>query len=221
MSGAQEAMPTPLDIDEIAQRIQLIRSQRVILDTDLAAFYGETTKRFNQQVRRNLARFPADFMFQLDAEEAQSLRLQFATLDVADKGSKNGKPGRGRYSKYLPMAFTEHGAIMAATLLNSPRATEISVHVVRAFVQWRSMLATNRDLSQKLHTLERKVSQHDGSIGELIEAMRQLLAEPELHKRPIGFVHPQEASKPKLKALKASAAKKAAIAAPTKAVRKK
>ncbi len=218
MSGAHEAMPTPLDVGEIAQRIQLIRGQRVILDTDLAAFYGETTKRFNQQVRRNLARFPADFMFQLDAEEAQSLRLQFATLDAADK---DGKPGRGRYSKYLPMAFTEHGAIMAATLLNSARATEISVHVVRAFVQWRSMLATNRELSQKLHTLERKVSKHDGSIGELIEAMRQLLAAPEVHKRPIGFVHPQEASKPKPNALKASAAKKAAIAAPTKAAPKK
>ena len=160
-------------------------------------------------------------MFQLDAKQAQSLRLQFATLDAADKGSKDGKPGRGRCSKYLPMAFTEHGAIMAATQLNSPRATEITVHVVRAFVQWRSMLATNRDLSQKLHTLERKVSQHDGSIGELIEAIRQLLAAPEVHKRPIGFVHPREASKCKPNALKASAAKKAAIAAPTKAMRKK
>jgi hypothetical protein len=190
----------PLSIDDIAQRIQLIRGQRVILDTALAAFYGETTKRFNQQVRRNLARFPADFMFQLDAEEAQSLRLQIATLDAAD-GGQVGKPGRGRYSKYLPMAFTEHGAIMAATLLNSARATEISVHVVRAFVQWRSMLATNRELSSKLHTLERKVSKHDGSIGELIEAMRQLLAAPEVHKRPIGFVHPQEATKPKAKAV--------------------
>jgi hypothetical protein len=204
-----EATPTPLDVGQIAQRIQLIRGQRVILDTDLAAFYGETTKRFNQQVRRNLARFPADFMFQLDTEEAQSLRLQFATLDAADKGrtdGNDGKPGRGRYSKYLPMAFTEHGAIMAATLLNSPRATEISVHVVRAFVQWRAMLAANRELSQKLHTLERKVSQHDGAIGELVEAMRQLLAAPESTKRPIGFVHPQEATKPKAKAV--STAKK-------------
>jgi ORF6N domain len=207
---------SPMSIDDIAQRIHLIRGQRVILDTDLAAFYGETTKRFNQQVRRNLARFPADFMFQLDAEEAQSLRLQIATLVPADKGSQDGKPGRGRYSKYLPMAFTEHGAIMAATLLGSPRATEISVHVVRAFVQWRSMLATNRELSQKLHTLERKVSQHDGSIGELIEAMRRLLAAPEVHKRPIGFVHPQEATKPKAKAV--STAKKTTA---VKASRKK
>jgi hypothetical protein len=172
-------------------------------------------RRFGRTVLRRTRCAPRD------AQEAQSLRLQFATLAAADKGSEDGKAGRGRYSKYLPRAFTEHGAIMAATLLNSPRATEISVHVVRAFVQWRSMLATNRELSQKLHTLERKVSQHDGSIGELIEAMRHLLAAPEVHKRPIGFVHPQEASKPKPKALKASAAKKAAIAAPTKTVRKK
>jgi hypothetical protein len=205
-TASSEVMPSPLGVGEIAQRIQLIRGQRVILDADLAAFYGETTKRFNQQVRRNLARFPADFMFQLDAEEAQSLRLQIATLDAVDKDGKDGKPGRGRYSKYLPMAFTEHGAIMAATLLNSTRATEISVHVVRAFVQWRSMLATNRELSQKLHMLERKVSKHDGSIGELIEAMRQLLAAPEVNKRPIGFVHPQDKPTPKAKA--ASTAKK-------------
>lgn len=184
---------TPLEVGEIAQRIQLIRGHRVILDTDLAAFYGETTKRFNQQVRRNLARFPADFMFQLDAEEAQSLRLQFATLDAG----QDGKPGRGRYSKYLPLAFTEHGAIMAATLLNSPRATEISVHVVRAFVEWRSMLASNRELAKKLHQLEGKVSKHDASIGELIEAMQSLLATPEVHKRPIGFVHSKEGPKAK------------------------
>jgi hypothetical protein len=194
-----EALPAPLDAQEIAQRIQLIRGQRVILDVDLAAFYGETTKRFNQQVRRNLARFPADFMFQLDAEEAQALRLQSATLDAAGKpGQGTGVGlGRGRYSKYLPLAFTEHGAIMAATLLASPRATQISVYVVRAFVQWRSMLATNRELSQKLHALERKVSKHDDSIGELIESMRQLLATPEVKKRPIGFVYPQPAAKAK------------------------
>jgi hypothetical protein len=194
-----QSNPKPLQMEEIAQCIHLIRGHRVILDADLAAFYGETTKRFNQQVRRNLARFPADFMFQLDAEEAQSLRLQIATLDEAGQGGQESKPGRGRYSKYLPMAFTEHGAIMAATLLNSPRATEVSVHVVRAFVQWRAMLASNRELSQKLHALERKVSKHDDSIGELIEAMRQLLAPPETPKKPIGFVHPPEVNlrKPK------------------------
>lgn len=118
MSSATDTANTapstaPLSIDEIAQRIQLVRGQRVVLDTDLAAFYGETTKRFNQQVRRNLARFPSDFLFQLDAQEAAALRLQFATLKI----------GRGQHSKYLPLVFTEHGAIMAATLLSSPRAT--------------------------------------------------------------------------------------------------
>ena len=118
-STPQEVVP--LSIGEIAQRIQLIRGQRVVLDTDLAAFYGETTKRFNQQVRRNLARFPSDFMFQLDAQEAANLRLQFATSSL-----KGGHGGR----RYAPLAFTEHGAIMASMVLNSPRATELSVYVV-------------------------------------------------------------------------------------------
>ena len=169
----------PLSIGEIAQRIQLIRGQRVVLDADLAAFYGETTKRFNQQVRRNHARFPADFMFQLDENELTALRLQFATL----------KTGRGQHSKYLPMVFTEHGAIMAATLLNSPRATAISVHVVRAFVELRAMLASNQALAQKVNTLERKVSTHERNIAELADSMAQLLHTPaEPAKRPIGFI---------------------------------
>lgn len=177
----------PLSIVEIAQRIRLIRGQRVVLDTDLAAFYGETTKRFNQQVRRNLSRFPADFMFLLDGEEFAALRLQFATL----------KSGRGQHRKYMPYAFTEHGAIMAATLLNSPRATEISVHIVRAFVDLRATLATNREMAAKLYQLERKVSKHDRAIAELIDSMRQLLAPPEPPKRPIGFVTQQEKKSPK------------------------
>jgi len=178
----------PLSIGEIAQRIQLIRGQRVVLDADLAAFYGETTKRFNQQVRRNLARFPADFMFQLDESELAALRLQFATL----------KTGRGQHSKYLPLAFTEHGAIMAATLLNSPRATAISVHVVRAFVELRAMLASNQALAQKVNTLERKVSTHERNIAELADSMAQLLHTP-AHppKRPIGFVNPDDSSSTK------------------------
>lgn len=175
----------PISIGEIAQRIQLIRGQRVVLDADLAAFYGETTKRFNQQVRRNLARFPADFMFQLDDSELAALRLQFATL----------KTGRGQHSKYLPLAFTEHGAIMAATLLNSPRATAISVHVVRAFVELRAMLASNQVLAQKVNTLERKVSTHERNIAELADSMAQLLHTPaEPAKRPIGFINPDDSS---------------------------
>lgn len=173
----------PLSIGEIAQRIQLIRGQRVVLDTDLAAFYGETTKRFNQQVNRNLARFPEDFMFQLTEGEFAALRLQYATL----------KPGRGQHRKYLPYAFTEHGAIMAATLLNSARATELSVYVVRAFVELRGMLTSNRELAGKVHSLERKVSVHERNIAELVDSMAQLLATPPTTpRRSIGFVLQEE-----------------------------
>ena len=178
----------PLSIGDIAQRIHLIRGQRVVLDADLAAFYGETTKRFNQQVNRNLGRFPEDFMFQLNEDEFAALRLQFATL----------KTGRGQHRKYLPHVFTEHGAIMAATLLNSPRATALSVYVVRAFVELRGMLASNRELVGKVHVLERKVSVHERNIAELVDSMANLLTTPPApSKRPIGFVHPQEiANKP-------------------------
>ena len=174
---------TPLSIGEIAQRIHLIRGQRVVLDADLAAFYGETTKRFNQQVSRNRERFPADFMFQLDEQEYAALRLQFATL----------KTGRGQHRKYLPYVFSEHGAIMAATLLNSPRATELSVHVVRAFVELRGMLASNRELAGKVHALERKVSVHERNIAELADSMAELLAAPSpAPKRSNGFVPLQD-----------------------------
>ncbi len=179
----------PLSIGDIAQRIHLIRGQRVVLDTDLAAFYGETTKRFNQQVNRNLARFPAGFMFQLDEQEFANLRLQFATSSL-----KGGHGGR----RYAPLAFTEHGAIMASMVLNSPRATELSVYVVQAFVELRGMLASNRELAGKVHVLERKVSVHERNIAELVDSMAELLATPAPPpKRPIGFVHPEDkASKP-------------------------
>ncbi len=178
----------PLSIGDIAQRIHLIRGQRVVLDADLAAFYGETTKRFNQQVNRNRDHFPEDFMFHLNEEEFAALRLQFATL----------KTGRGQHSKYLPLAFTEHGGIMAATLLNSPRATAISVHVVRAFVELRAMLASNQVLAQKVNTLERKVSTHERNIAELADSMAQLLHTPaEPASRPIGFINTDDSSRTK------------------------
>ena len=173
----------PLSIGEIAQRIHLIRGQRVVLDTDLAAFYGETTKRFNQQVSRNRARFLEDFMFQLNEDEFAALRLQFATL----------KTGRGQHRKYAPYVFTEHGAIMAATLLNSPRATALSVYVVRAFVELRGLLTSNRELASKVHTLERKVSVHERNIAELVDSMAELLAAPPPPpKRSIGFLPLQD-----------------------------
>lgn len=181
----------PLSIGEVAQRIHLIRGQRVVLDADLASFYGETTKRFNQQVNRNRARFPEDFMFQLNDEEFANLRLQFATSSL--KGASHGSHGGRRYA---PMAFTEHGAIMASMVLNSERATALSVYVVRAFVELRGMLSTNRELATKVHALERKVSVHERNIAELVDSMSNLLAAPPPPpKRPIGFITPEDKGK--------------------------
>ena len=117
-------------------------------------------------------------MFQIDEQESASLRLQFATL----------KSGRGQHRKYLPLAFTEHGAIMAATLLNSRRATELSVHVVRAFVELKALLAGNRELAAKVHGLDRKVSVHERNVAELADSMAALLAPPAQPKRSIGFL---------------------------------
>ncbi len=191
MSTAPESSASstePLSIGEIAQRIHLIRGQRVVLDTDLAGFYGETTKRLNQQVNRNRVRFPEDFMFQLNEEEFANLRLQFATS--SSKGSGHG----GR--RYAPLAFTEHGAIMASMVLNSPRATALSVYVVRAFVELRGLLSSNRELAAKVHTLERKVSVHERNIAELVDSMANLLAAPPPPpKHPIGFVTPEDTGK--------------------------
>jgi len=186
-----------IPIEPIAQSIVLIRGQKVLLDTDLALLYDVPTKRFNEQVRRNLERFPADFMFQLTDEEWAALRSQFATL----------KPGRGQHRKYLPFAFTEHGAIMAATILNSPRATEVSVYVVRAFVRLREVLASNKELAKRLDDLEQTTEalalQHDhfarntrAQLKQVFDAIRELMTPPEPQKkRPIGFITGEE--KPK------------------------
>jgi hypothetical protein len=165
-------------VERVERRIILIDGRKVLLDTDLAELYGVTTKRFNEQVRRNSARFPADFMFRLSVEQWRSLRSQVATLDR----------GRGRHRKYLPWAFTEHGAIMAATILNSPRATQVSVFVVRAFVRLRELLASNSELAKRLDAHERKLAAHDQAIGSLVTTLRDLLTPPEPKRRPIGFL---------------------------------
>jgi hypothetical protein len=148
----------------------------VILDSDLAELYGVPVKRLNQQIRRNAERFPPDFLFQLSIREYEILRLQFAT---------SSEPHGGR--RYLPLAFTEHGAIMAATVLNSARAIEMSIFVVRAFVRMREALSTNRPIVAKLQALERRVDSHDGEIQELIEAIRELMLPPPPNRRRIGF----------------------------------
>ena len=170
-------------IEAIATRIVVLHGQRVMLDTDLAALYGVTTKRLNEQVRRNLERFPSDFMFQLTNQEVAILRSQFATL----------KTGHGQHRKYLPLAFTEHGALMAAMVLNSARATEVSVYVVRAFVELRDTLVAHKELAKRLDELEsrleRKFTTHDQAIAGILDAIRQLMAPPEpTKKRRIGFV---------------------------------
>jgi hypothetical protein len=142
-------------------------------------FMASPPKRFNEQVRRNADRFPADFRLQLSQEEWTSLRSQNATLNAR----------RGQHRKYLPYAFTEHGAIMAATILNSQRATEVSVYVVRAFVRLRDLLASNRELARRLDQHERKLATHDQAISGLLETIRQLMTPPEPpRKRRIGFV---------------------------------
>ena len=169
--------------EKIVSRIVWIRGQKVMLDADLANLYGISTGRFNEQVRRNRDRFPGDFMFQLTNQEVQRLRSQIAI----SKGAA-GHTGRGG-SRYLPLAFTEHGAIMAATILNTPRATEVSVFVVRAFVRLREMAAANKELARRLDELERRVSHHDEAITGIVQAIRELAAPAEpTPKRRIGFV---------------------------------
>jgi hypothetical protein len=165
-----------MSVAEIEQAILLLRGEKVILDVSLAELYGVTTGALNQAVKRNLKRFPEDFMFQLTAEEAGNLKSQFVI--------SRGHGGR----RSAPRAFTEHGAFMAATMLNSPRAVEVSVYVVRAFVRLRRMLAQNKDLAEKLADLERKFDGHDQQILALIQAIRQLMAPPpEKKRKPIGF----------------------------------
>jgi len=153
-----------------------LRGITVMLDSDLAKLYGVTTARLNEQVKRNPARFPSDFMFQLTKAEFEVLKSQFAT-------SKNGRGGRRK----PPYAFTEHGAIMLASVLNSQQAVEASIFVVRAFVRLREALLTHKDLARKLAELERKVVSHDADISGILKAIRQLIAPPKKSTRRIGF----------------------------------
>ncbi|MGH9786974.1 MAG: ORF6N domain-containing protein [Terriglobia bacterium] len=170
-------------VEQISSRILLVRGQKVMLDADLAELYGTSTSRFNEQVRRNRDRFPSDFMFQLTNQEVERLRSQ-----IAISTGKTREVGRGG-RRYLPLAFTEHGAIMAATILNTPRATEVSVFVVRAFVRLREMVAANKELAKKLDELERRVSHHDEAITSIVKAIRELATPPEPKpKRRIGFI---------------------------------
>ena len=178
----QRVSTTPVPVEQVAQSILFLRGQRVILDRELAAIYGVETRTLNQAIKRNIERFPEDFMFQLTREEAELSRSQSVILN----------PGRGQNIKYLPLAFTEHGAIQAANILSSPRAVEMGIYVVRAFVKLREVLASNKELAQKLDQLERKLQTHDQAIVGIFNTIRKLMAlppppAPPPEGRPIGF----------------------------------
>lgn len=163
----------------IAQSIHFLRGQKVMLDFELAALYGVTTKVLNQAVKRNAARFPDDFMFRLTVTESESLlfrsRSQFVTLK------------RGQNIKYRPYVFTEQGVAMLSSVLKSDRAVKVNIAIMRAFVKLRETLETNRELARKFSELEKYVGKHDAEIAAIIDAIRQLMAPPEKPRREIGF----------------------------------
>ena len=166
--------------EHIEQSILLIRGHKVLLDAHLADLYGVTTKRLNEQVRRNRSRFPGDFMFQLTKEEVESLRSQIAT-------SNQGRGGR----RYAPYAFTEQGVAMLSTVLNGERAIRVNIEIMRAFVRLRRILASNAQLARRLDALENK---YDVQFKAVFDAIRQLMAQPAPKKRNIGFLVEEKAA---------------------------
>jgi hypothetical protein len=174
-ANAPKIIESPVPLERIQQAILLIRGKRVMLDADLAELYGVSTKRLNEQVKRNRNRFPEDFMFQLTSSEKTEVVAKCDHL------------AKLKYSPTHPYAFTEHGAIMLAAVLSTPRAIEVSVFVVRAFVRLREILATHKELAHKLAELEGKIETHDEAIRSLVSAIRQLMAAPERPPKKIGF----------------------------------
>jgi hypothetical protein len=164
-----------ISVTGIEQKIFYIRGHKVMLDRDLAELYGVPTGRLNEQVKRNLSRFPEDFMFQLTWEEAQVSRSQIATLK------------QGRNIKYLPYAFTEQGVAMLSSVLHSERAIQVNIAIMRTFAKLREILLTHKELAHKLSELEHKVGCHDEAIKAIFEAIRQLMTPPEKPREPIGF----------------------------------
>lgn len=177
---AKDASVIPLEVVERA--IYVIRRQKVLLDSDLARLYGVTTGNLNKAVSRNASRFPRDFAFQLTSAEFKALMFQIGI-------SRSGHGGRRK----LPMVFTEHGVAMLSSVLNSERAVQVNIAVIRTFVHLRAMLATNRVLATQLAALERKITGHDEAIRNLFDAIRAMLTDPPGPKRLIGFNREQEA----------------------------
>ena len=167
-------MPVPILSKQVERNILHVREHRVMLDTDLAKLYGVPAKTLNQAVKRNASRFPGEFMFQLTVEEATALRSQFVTLKI----------GRGQHRKYRPYAFTEQGVAMLSSVLHSERAIQVNIAIMRAFVQLREMIDSNKGLARRCNELEKK---YDSQFRVVFEAIRELMAEPEPKVRRVGF----------------------------------
>lgn len=188
--------PAVLKSENIAQLVFFIRGEKVIVDRDLASLYGVTTKALNQAVKRNAARFPADFMFQLTKSDYEALRSQSVT--VPNKSQSPAKAGagslrsqsvtlkRGQHLKYLPYVFTEQGVAMLSSVLRSPRAIEVNIAIMRTFVQLRRLMESNRDLGRKIEALEQK---YDEQFAAVFAAIKELVAPPQPQRKQIGF-HP-------------------------------
>ncbi|HBI23259.1 MAG TPA: DNA-binding protein, partial [Nitrospiraceae bacterium] len=169
-------MDAIVPIELIESKIYLIRGHKVMLDSDLAELYGVETRALVQAVKRNIGRFPQDFMFQLNNQEVITLRSQIVI-------SKSGKGGR----RFIPYVFTEQGVAMLSSVLNSERSILVNIAIMRAFVKLREILSVNKELAHKLAQLERKIEKHDTEIRVIFDAIRQLMATPEPKEKKIGF----------------------------------
>jgi len=170
-------MSNIVSVEVIAAKILVIRGKKVMLDSDLAKLYGVETKHLTRQVRRNIERFPSDFLVRLTRKEYKEiLRCQVGTLE------------KGKFSKYLPFAFTQEGVAMLSSVLSSPRAIQVNIQIMRAFVKLRDILSRNKELSYKLKELEERIEGHDADIRDIFEAIRQLMRIPDERQRITGFV---------------------------------
>ncbi len=186
--GIMKNLALPDEI--IGQKIFILRGQRIMLSTHIAKLYGVSVKILVQAVKRNIERFPEDFMFQLTWNEAESLRSQIVTLNNIggkESRSQNVTLKRGLNIKYLPYAFTEQGVAMLSSVLRSRKAIQVNISIMRTFMKFREMFATHKDVIQKLNALERKTERHDKEIKVVFDAIRKLMMPAEQPKRRIGF----------------------------------
>jgi hypothetical protein len=182
-----------IPVERIERSILLIRGHKVMLDADLARLYGVETKALNRAVKRNLSRFPEDFMFQVTAEEFENLKYHIGTSNLKSQFAISGSGWGGR--RHPPYAFTEQGVAMLSSVLRSKRAVQVNIEIMRAFVRLRRILSSNKELARKLEDLERKIGAHDQQIQTIFQAIRQLMAPPEPKKRKMGFLVEERAAR--------------------------